>query len=437
MGILYAAVFLVGLAFSDLGALRVAGSSGQAVYAIDIVNAGALALAVGYIVDGGLTRLTRAGRWYTVFLGWLLLEVLIGSTRYGGAAFGEFRYVLPLFWFFVPAAIEDLRRTPPNVEYATVPMNIISVAAFAGIVMLAIEAIHGGRYYFTSANQGKANFADFRGARYLDSYQTFNVAFASAVALLAGMRMRRPGLLPLAFVLLGLAVWTQNRTALIAVVAGLIGIAILQRRFGLLATAGVGGALALLLVAILAPSLLEHLKASYSAALSPTADDSGSWRLYIQLQALVQGLQTPLMGQGYGGYFRFEIPGREDVLAPPHNQFVVLFLKGGIVAVILSVGALAAYAASLWNRRADPRFSSRERLMAECLLLFVVTQFAYGLAYDFVLTFGLMAGCAEVLLQRAGRRYSPSLDPARLVHVRPAPTETVSPYSTQNRAYPS
>ena len=434
MGILYVAVFILGLAFSDLGALRVAGNAGQAVFAIDIVNAGALALAVAYMLDGGLTRLTRAGQWYCVFLGWLVVEVVLGATRYGGAAFGEFRYVLPLFWFFVPVAIEGLRRTRPSVEYATVPLNIITVAALAAVVMLAIEAIHGGRYYFTSANQAKANFSDFRGARYLDSYQTFNIVFASAVSLLAGMRMRRPGLLPLAFVLLGLAAWTQNRTALIAVVAGLIGLAILQRRFGLLAMAAVGGGVALLLVAILAPSLLEHLAASYSAALSPTADDSGSWRLYIQLQALVQGLQTPLMGQGYGGYFRFEIPGREDVLAPPHNQFLVLFLKGGIIAVLLSVGALVAYAATLWRRRGDARFSPRERLVSECLLLFVVTQFAYGLAYDFVLTFGLMAGCAEMLLQRTSQRTAPSADPAVLVPYRSRRTVTVSTSSAQHRA---
>lgn len=430
MGILYAAVFMLGLAFSDLGALRVAGTAGQAVYAIDVVNAIAVALAVAYILDGGLTRLTRAGRWYCVFLAWLLVEVMIGGTRYGGAALGEFRYVLPLFWFFVPPAVEELRSTPPSVEYATVPLNIIKLAALAGVAMLTIEAIHGGRYYFTSANQGKANFTDFRGARYLDSYQTFNIAFASAVALLAGVRLRRPGLFPLAFVLLGLAAWTQNRTALIAVVAGMIGLAILQRRFGLLAMGAAGGGVVLLMVAILAPSLLEHLVASYSAALSPAADDSGSWRLYIQLQALVQGLQTPVMGQGYGGYFRFEIPGREDVLAPPHNQFLVLFLKGGIVAVLLSVGALAVYAATLWNRRADPRFSPRERLVSECLLLLVVTQFAYGLAYDFVLTFGLMAGCAEVLLQRAGRRAAPSADPAMTALYRAGRSETVSSLSS-------
>ena len=432
MGILYATAFLLGLAFSDLTAMRVAGTAGQAVYAIDIVNAGALALAVTYIIGAGLTRLTTAGRWYCVFLGWLVVELVLGATRNGGAAVGEFRYVLPLFWFFVPPAIEGLRRTAPSVEYGTVPLNLISVAAIAGVVMLAIEAIHGGRYYFTAANQVKANFTDFRGARYLDSYQTFNIAFASAVALLAGMRMRRPGLLPLAFVLLGLAAWTQNRTGLIAVVAGLIGLAILQRRFGVLAIGAVGTGVALLMVAILAPSLLDHLVASYSAALSPAADDSGSWRLYIQLQALVQGLQTPLMGQGYGGYFRFEIPGREDVLAPPHNQFLVLFLKGGIISVFLSIAALTGYALTLWRRREDARFSPRERLVSECLMLLVVTQFAYGLAYDFVLTFGLMVGCAEVLLQRAVRRVAPAADPLVPVSHRPRRPEIASPHSPRH-----
>lgn len=434
MGLLYAAVFLLGLAYSDLSALPVAGSAGQALYAIDIVNAGALALAVSYVLHGALSRLTSAGRAYCVFLGWLVVEVVIGATRYGGAALGEFRYVLPLFWFFVPPAIEELRRTPLEVEYATVPLNIVGVAALAGVIMLAIEAIHGGRYYFTAANQAKANFTDFRGARYLDSYQTFNIAFASAIALVAGMRMRRPGLLPLAFMLLGLAVWTQNRTALIAVVAGLVGLAILQRRFGLLALGACGLGTALLVVALLAPSLLEQLEASYRAALSPAADDSGSWRLYIQLQALVQGLRTPLLGQGYGGYFRFEIPGREDVLAPPHNQYLVLFLKGGIVAVLLAVGALTGYGISLWRRRGDARMSPRERIVAECLLLLIVTQFAYGLAYDFVLTFGLMTGCAEVLLQRAGRRSVTSADPDILAPRRTAVPATVSTYSSPHGA---
>ena len=425
MGILYFVVFALGFAYSDLGAIQVATIGAQSVYAIDVLNAAAIALAVLFCFDGGLARLTRAGQAYCIFLGWLVVELLIGATRYGGAAVGEFRYVLPLFWFFVPLAVEGLRRTSADTEYATVPLNVIRVAALAGVAMLMIEVMHGGRYYFSAANQAKSNFADFRGARFLDSYQTFNIAFASAIATLWGLRTRRFALIPLGVALFALAGWTQNRTALIAVVAGLLLLAVLERRFGMLAAIGAVGAFGIALVMLLAPDLLRQLTSSYSAALSPAADDSGAWRLYIQLQAFSQALQTPILGQGYGGYFRFEIPGREAVLAPPHNQFLLLFLKGGSIAVVLVLVAMTAYLATLWKKRAGSTLSDRERIVVEALLLLVLAQFAYGMAYDFVLTFGLMLGCSEVLLTRSAARAAATAETtsSRGMTSRVAPTD--------------
>ena len=404
MAILYAVVFVVSLAFSDLTVARVAGTAGQAVYAIDLINLAAVALTALYVLTGGFQRLTGAGRCYAVFLGWLLIELLLGVGRYGGSALGEFRYVLPLFWFFVPLAIEQLRGTASVVEYGTLSLNLVGIAAAAGLVMLAIEIASGGRYYFSAANDVRSGFTDFRGERFLDSYQSFNIAFAGAVALLRTRATRSPRLIPVAVGLFGAAVWTQNRAALIVVIGGLFLFALAERRFALLAAIAAATVAAFVLAAIIAPDLFARIAGSYGSALRPTIDDSGSWRLLIQLSAFEQAMQTPLFGQGYGGYFRFAFPGADDVLAPPHNQFLVLFLKGGAIAVALVVLALTAYSLVLWRRRRSAIFSAKERLMIEGVLLLVITQWAYGFAYDFVVTLGLFLGCGEMLLQRASSR---------------------------------
>lgn len=404
MAILYAAVFVVSLAFSDLTVARIAGTEGQAAYVIDLFNLTAIGLTAMYVLTGGLQRLTAAGRCYAVFLGWLLIELLFGASRYGGRALGEFRYVLPLFWFFVPLAIEQLRGTAASVEYGTLPLNLIGIAATAGLAMLAIEIVSGGRYYFSAANDVRNGFTDFRGERFLDSYQTFNIAFAGAVALLWTRATRSPNWIPAAVSLFAAAVWTQNRAALIAVIAGLFIIALAERRFAMLGAIAVGAVAVVVLVANVAPDLFARIAASYGSVLRPTIDDSGRWRLLIQLSAFDQAMQNPVFGQGYGGYFRFEFPGADDVLAPPHNQFLVLFLKGGAIAVALVILALTAYSLVLWRRRRSAVFSAKERLMIEGVLLLVVTQWVYGFAYDFVITLGLFLGCAEVLLQRESNR---------------------------------
>ena len=191
----------------------------------------------------------------------------------------------------------------------------------------------------------------------------------------------------------------------------MIGIAILERRFGLLTGSALGVAAGVAILAALVPSVLERLASSYQSALNPAADDSGAWRLLIQLSAFSQAMETPWFGQSYGGYFRFELPNGSVVLAPPHSQFLVLFLKGGAIGVLLAVGALAAYSVTLWRSRRDARLAPRERLTMELLLLLALSQWLYGLAYDFVVVLGVLLGCAEVLLQRAKARRAPTADP--------------------------
>jgi O-antigen ligase len=405
MAVLYLAVLLVAMALSDLSNASLLSAAGQSVRGIDLLNVVAVSMAVLYLAGGGWARLTRAGRWFLLLAVWLVVCLALGGTRYGPSAIGEFRYVLPMFWFFVPPAVEMLRNTSPRVEYATVPRSVITLSCLAALLMLIIELAHGGRYFFAAANRDRlTGFADFRGTRYLDSYQTFSIMLASAASMLSAWRYRSLGFVTLSLGLLVAAFWTQNRTAVLAIVLAFVALALLQRRFALVGGLVAGGGIAIGIFALAAPETFARIQGSYLSALSPVADDSGTWRFLIQYSAFEQGMQTPVLGQGYGGYFRFELPGRADVLAPPHNQFLVFFLKGGIVAVALSLNMLLQFVRAFMRSRTQSGLNDPERLQVDILLVLVLSQFAYGVAYDFVVFLGLLLGCGEVLLQRQRAR---------------------------------
>ena len=417
----YALIFLTGAVMADLNNAIVLQSGTLKLMGIDLIDYVALALTALFCVGGSLRQLSRAGRWYTVLLGWLAIEVAIGASRFGASAFGEFRYIAALFWFFVPLAISGLRRTPSDVEGATVPSQTIWVALTAALVILAIEVTSGGRVFLTEQNQQQlGGFTDFRGVRYLDTYQTFNISLAACFLFLQHdiARPNRGGKIALAVALTIAALWTRNRASIVAVFAGFVVLALFERRFRLVAKLGVAATAAVGLLMLLSTSMMANITDAFAGVVAPTQDASGQWRLLLQASALEQALQTPIAGQGYGGYYSFDVPGLGLVVAPPHNQYLELFMKGGVIALLLVAVVLFAYARQLWRLRRAETITEDERLVVRLILIAVIAQIPYGLAYDFPPLFGLLLGCGEVIFQRCRlreRERAPALSASSLI----------------------
>ena len=405
----FAVIFLTGALMADLSSAVVLRFGILKLTGIDVIDYAALILAFIVLASGALHGLSRAGRIYCCLLGWLAVEVALGTSRFGMSALGEFRYIAPLFWFFVPLAMAGLRRIRSHVESATVVTHTIWVAAAAGLLMLLIELANGGRVFLTQQNQDRlAGYTDFRGVRYLDTYQTFNITLAACVLFLrqgsSAATRGKVGRLLLAIVLTLAALWTRNRASLVALFFGFGVLALLERRFRLVLRMALAGIAAVGILALLSTSMMANVTGAFAGVAAPTEDATGQWRLLLQAAALEQALRTPIFGQGYGGYYSFDVPGLGTVLAPPHNQFLEFFMKGGIVALVLACAALVSQGRQLWALRHSSMLSSEERLVVRVLLVLLIAQVPYGLVYDFPPLFGLLIGCGEVIWYRAQRR---------------------------------
>ena len=404
MTLLYAVVFLLGFMYADLNSLVIAQIGPSKGYAIDLVFAATGVVGITGLLGRRLQALTRPGRLYLVLLVVFLVGAARGLSRFGGSAIGETRYVGAMFWFLMPLGLARLRRTAANVEGATIPYQALWVSAAAGVVMLLLELQHGGRVFFAASNVERLDaFTDFRGVRYLDSYQTFNLMLAGVALLLLQLKNARPRPLEFAIglALVVAALLTKNRAAVIAVIAGILGLAVLERRTRLLLRLAVGGALTAGLLFVLSPAVADQVQQAFQAALHPTQDVTGSWRLVLQAAAIAKGLHTPWLGEGYGGYYYFDLPGLpEPILAPPHNQFIELFMKVGAVGLLVCVALLVAYGRAFWRVRRSPHLTDTERSFIRLLLLLLIAAVPYGFAYDFPPLFGFLLGCGEVILQR-------------------------------------
>lgn len=167
-------------------------------------------------------------------------------------------------------------------------------------------------------------------------------------------------------------------------------------------------AIAILLISIklLTPSgLLNEVEMALSGALDPITDKTGRWRLAVQASALQQSLETFWMGQGYGGYFSFSVPGMNynlPVEYPPHNQYLVFFLKTGIIGTILCLLTVLSYCYRSVKSIKSMSSNSRSYLFIALLLVVISSQLIYGHVYDFIQTYGLYYGFGILLIKAAG-----------------------------------
>ena len=152
------------------------------------------------------------------------------------------------------------------------------------------------------------------------------------------------------------------------------------------------GFVAVLVVAVAASALIALGKdpvgyvASRGVAFTdPNADATTSWRLSVWRSAIEQGRQHPVLGEGFGSYFDFQLAGGRDVTVQPHNFYVETFLKLGLVGLAAYVGLAAAVLATLIGARRRARRSGDPRLEPVVVMGLVAAcaSLAYSLVYSF------------------------------------------------------
>ena len=71
------------------------------------------------------------------------------------------------------------------------------------------------------------------------------------------------------------------------------------------------------------------------AFINPQEDNTAKWRLLIWQAQLVNFFSTPLLGQGFGGYWSVYVPELGTIDVSPHNFYVQSLVKIGSIGLLL------------------------------------------------------------------------------------------------------
>lgn len=155
------------------------------------------------------------------------------------------------------------------------------------------------------------------------------------VALLPNLRSWYRWLM-LAFVVLGggVLVATYARGAWIALVAGILVAALLQRRWWVVGLLAVG----LVLTAVAVPSVAQRFAdVGRADRASGDASNSLSWRVQYWDRSLDLFPESPVIGVGLG-----MVAARLPEGVPPHNDYIRVLVETGVVGEVAFIGLLVA-----------------------------------------------------------------------------------------------
>jgi O-Antigen ligase len=333
---------------------------------------------------------------FVLLLIWLIVEILLGSTRFGYRALGESRTVMNFFSFVLPYAVLYRKRRSPSAEETLWLLRGTVLCAAAGALL----------FFFLGPFMGMTT-TDFRGEKVLGSQQTFYV-LVSALWLLVkrpGRGVARTSTLLLGVILLLLGIFSKNRTPLVALGMVLSFYLLFSGRLrSVLGIASIGLVM-FLSASFIFPKMTDEAIAALQGISDPSTDHDFQWRVLVQDAALEQGLSNLWMGEGFGNYYEIVYPGQygmEVSQAPPHNQFLTLFLKAGVIGVALCLVAMTVFCFRLFRGLSGLSRNSLARSGFVLILLIVFSQFLYGMAYDFIPFYGIYCGLGCILLKCSG-----------------------------------
>ena len=351
-------------------------------------------------------RFPPALRWTVILLaGWILLEIARNVALYGLSAPGEFRYrylvlALPAYIALSFTLVEQRRRL------------LAAAILMATVVTLCFIPLIGVMKGWGVGPE----------SRFLPSVLSLGLVLgwtALFLAVRAGvLRVSSSLVWLLALPLAGLVLVDGHRSVWLVALAVMLTLMVL----GELGSARISGwilpaaaVVGLILVAVVASGVdpVPYVVARAEAFTAPANDATASWR-QMQWQAQLEvWRQSPIAGQGFGGYWSAgEQYGATDV--SPHSLYVQTLVKLGIVGLALMGVAAAGIAVVLARALVRFRRSGRREGLDDVLvvmgLVALVAVLVYGVAYalDYYALLFVGLGLAAAIPTTGHRHPGPS-----------------------------
>jgi hypothetical protein len=396
----------------DLATIRLASIHGVNVYYGDLFFFLILAIAVYMIPKTGIWKTQPVAIWYLVFLTWLGVEALLGMRIYGYRALGESRYVLPYFLFFIPFFLLGSKRRNDTVEVANLFRMTIYISSAAALLFLLCSLIYQKPFYFSEIHVHNQRFWAYK---IMDTNQSFFILLLAIFLFLLSFFNKKFISWPkiIFCLLLWVAVPVHNRTALISLMAALLVLLCVEKKFKEIAFVGTS---LLIIFALLKwipiientyyPQKKLQLSAKTENRKIPKGLASANWRLYSFNLVWPQIRENIIFGKHLGGYFSYHNTGiKETDNIPPHSAYLYLLLKTGSIGLLLMLVPLLIILWRLFVTIRLEHLEPQEKLTARLLFLVLLAQLPYGLAFGFVSLYAFYVGLGLIYLAALDKKY--------------------------------
>jgi len=263
----------------------------------------------------------KSNRFLMIFIGMVALSIVFYTPVYGQSAVGEARKFYFIF-LFPPLAMATIKEPGDLRRFLLVVVAtalVISVVAFARAAMVGSIV------------------------RVLDAETTLIVALVAFALLL--LRINKVTLInpPMDIALLCLfsfvVLASSQRSVMLSVGVGSILLLWLYRHravFMFKASMTIASIVVGIAVAVVVfPEAGSKLTGKLAGLLDPSSDKTASWRIkgwQEHLETAFKG--NTLIGQGLGSYYSWG-SGKSEVTASPHNAYIQLMLKFGLLGLLI------------------------------------------------------------------------------------------------------
>jgi O-antigen ligase len=378
-------------------------TSGVNVYVLDPILVALAVYLVGSLTWKSQSSVTRPAsfRLFLLFFAWGIWSIVRNLPQYGVSAVGEGRYLLfpILFYFFILSVYRNATRLSGLLKWSVALVCLLPVTNFIAFYLL------GGQLPFLENvvdNDILFAQAQFRFVNAGESIVVALVALGLFIFSQGGERQWRGRFLVLCGLLSLVILVTQIRSVWLALALGLLLTPLVTRRFPtrILLMAGVAVLSAILMLVLFDlqdSSFITSLANSAAFLTDPSADQTGSMRLFIWQQAWDQAMQNPMLGDGLGGYNHNVDPQGRVLNIPLHNGYLTLLVKFGAVGCLLMLAGLGAWLIEL-VRFVRSECKRYYRLLGGTMAIGTVMFGVYAFFFDFTIPFWILLGLGTSLV---------------------------------------
>ena len=368
-------------------------------------------------------RLNGYQRWLVVLVILLVISLARGIVAFGiQTSVSDFRLME-----FLIAGTVYFATVPPDAELYD---RIAKLWVWMSLPLLGV-VVARWLAVFTGIDVGipQEQFGSDAAIRVLDGPYTFYLAQAFVLTLPA-WRQRQGGrpTRMLSVTLLLFVVLLDRRTAWIALLAGMIALVLHDRRLGrramLAYVAAVGAAIGAY------AAIGTATTGGAPVALEASATGSVSWRLEGWSVLLSEWARSPmnwLMGEPFGASYIRSVDGSE-VLAPPHNFYIEMLIRTGVLGLVALLALTAGLLLATWRKTSDDAGVFGSGVLAALLTM----QLIWFVTWVPGLEQGIVTGVAIALTARQARNSQLASQPAGLV----ASVPRLQPASTRSADVP-